>query len=237
MPVQPTYEELAKHVSDMQVQLADNKTQLTSFIATKKAEDEMKNNPDDLKAPFKKAMKDMDEHTKTSTEEMEKVKDAFKRANDETDPEKKKEAMKKAIDEKDDYDHKTSKKGETESESKDEKKDAKIATLENKFSEPLKLQILEATKAFDPTNFEKVELKMKSASLEEVEAHLATIQPFIAALGVGTSAPAAPTIPNMVPFQASSVIGNSAKLDFKTASVDQVDWSKVSTKEIMEMYR
>lgn len=244
MPTELTYAELTKHVKDMQIQMADYKTQLTSFSASKTAMDEDEHKKQE--ASFKKAMKDMDEHTKESMTDMDKVKDAFKRAADETDPEKKKEAMKKAIDEKEDYDHKTSKRAMDEKEHEktsmhenDHKKDAKIANLETKFSEPLKLQILEATKAFDPTNFEKVELKMKTASLEEVEAHLATIQPFIAALGVGSITPAVPTTPHMVPFQASAVIGQADNgiLDLKTASVDTVDWSKVKTTDIKGMYQ
>ena len=46
-------------------------------------EDDKKN-----EASSKKAMKDMDNHTKESMTEMDKVKDAFKRAQDEEDPEK-----------------------------------------------------------------------------------------------------------------------------------------------------
>lgn len=239
MSTEPTYEELVATVESLKGTVTGYETKLTSFIANKKAmdDDEHKNQ----EASFKKAMKDMDEHTKESMTDMDKVKDAFKRANDETDPEKKKEAMKKAINEKEDYDNKTSKKGADEPAApKDEKKDAKVASLENKFSAPLKLQILEATKAFDPNNFEKVEIKMKTASLEEVEAHLATIQPFIAALGVGSITPAVPTTPHMVPFQASSVIGqvvDNGILNLKTASIDTVDWSKVKTSDIKGMYQ
>ncbi len=239
---QPTYEELAKHVNDMKLQLAEHKTQLESFVAAKyKGEDKDKEHKE-MEASFLKAQSDMeneDKDHKATHDDMEKVKDAFKKAKDEDDPEKKHEAMKKATDMMEEHkkDHKTSKKGEEDdNEHKDEKKDAKIAGLEDKFSTPLKLQILEATKAFDPTNFEKVANKMKTASLQEVEAHLETIRPFIAALGVGSTGTINhPIQPTMIPFQAGAVTGTST--DIKSASINDIDFSKVSTKDIMEMYK
>ena len=80
---------------------------------------------------------------------------------------------------------------------------------------------------------------MKTASLEEVEAHLATIQPFIAALGVGTITPTIngpASMPGMVPFQAGAV-GVGSSTDIKTASIDDIDFYKVKTSDIKGMYQ
>lgn len=234
---QPTYEESLTKIAELETKL----TTLTTQFTAKKAEDDTEHK--EMQTSFKKAqdeMKDKDKEREATHDDMEKVKDAFKKAEDETDPEKKKDAMKKAMDMKEEHESKGKKAEDAPKENIDKVKEheASLNTLEGKFSEPLKLKILEATRAFDPQNLEKVALKMKSASLKEVEDHLETIKPFIAALGVGDNPTSVAESPTFIPFQASAVLPEGAGItDIKNASVDTIDWRNVKTSDIKGMYQ
>jgi len=236
MSIQPTYEELTASVNNMKKEMADYKTQLTTFSATTKTAEEEDNDKKE-KSAFKKAMKEMDEHNKNATHDMDEVKDAFKRAADEDDPEKKKEAMKKAIEEKEDYMNKKSKKAESESAPKDDKeKDAKIASLEDKFKLPLMQKILTATKIMDESTLDSVQKELTAATLQEVEKRYATLAPYMAAVGLGdnSTSPVSNTATSgtmgFIPFQASAVTTTTSNV-FE-GSIETIDFTKVSTKDI-----
>ena len=97
-------------------------------------------------------------------------------------------------------------------------------------------KILEATKVIDPRNLAKVEKELTAATLEEVEARWNTIQPFVAATGLeGRTTQGA--IPQIVPFQASQAVQGDNPTDIFTASIDDIDFSKVPTSKILEMYQ
>ncbi len=229
-----SFEEMSKKVTLMETQLKTYEADVT-----KKAEEDEKKDPE-MEASFKKAMEDMDNKDKehsAETDDMEKVKDAFKKAQEETDPDKKKEAMKKAIDEKEDYEQKHSAKKGEDAPSKEDEKDmeAKIAaTIMKKV--PLMNKILEATKVMDLTNYDKVEKELFTATLEEVKAKYETIKPYIAAIGLQNSNSQQKQI-GVVPFQANLVTEGINKDNVLEGSVDEIDFSKVSTKDLMEMYR
>lgn len=235
MVTQPTYEEMVTKVASLTKLIDDIPNHYVAKTATNDEEDK-KN-----EASFKKAMKDMDEHTKESMTDMDKVKDAFKLANDETDPEKKKDAMKKAIHEKEDYDQKTSKKGSKqgmdEPNPKTEKKDAKVAALEDKFKLPIMNKILEATSIIAPTTLEARRKELTAATLEQVEKEYNRMEPFVAALGLSAKTVTGVVPTTMVPFQASIALEPSNSTDVKTASIDDIDFSKVKTSDIEGMYQ
>ena len=236
---QPSYEETVALVASLKDELNAIK------VAAKKGTDTRDEN-DKLEASFKRAQEEHDEDKKeheATTDDMEKVKEAFKKAEDETDMDKKKEAMKKALEMEEDY--KSKHKGthgkkarkampedEKEAEEDEKKKEAKIASIVMR-KVPIINKILEATKLIDPTNYGKVEKELTAATLEECEARLETIKPYIAATGLITQSPKPQGMPGMIPFQASSVVSDPNNI-FE-ASIDDIDFSKVSTKSIMEM--
>jgi hypothetical protein len=227
----PTYEATVALVAELQKELLVIKT------AAKKGTDD-KDVDDKLEANFRKATDDLKKEKKdhqATTDDLEKIKDAFKKAEDETDKDKKDEAMKKALEMDEDYKKsKKARKGENEPNPTTEKKDleAKVAaTILEKI--PIMNKILEATKLIDPTNFGKVEKELTAATLDECKTRLATIQPYIASIGLGTSTPSPQGMPGMIPFQASAAVENPANI-FE-AGVDEIDFSKISTKAIMEM--
>lgn len=227
---QPTYEETVAKQAALEKEIIGLKTLLASKKGSEDEDDEK------LEASFKKAQSEMDKEKKdheATMDEHEKVKDAFKKAEEETDKDKKHEAMKKALEMEEDY--QKSKKGKTAeekpTENVDKDKDAKIASIVMK-KIPIMQKILEATKQIDPTNYEKVEKELTAATLEECEAKLASIEPYMAAIGLGTITPQ-PGMTTMVPFQASAAVQSSDNV-FE-GGIDEIDFSKVSTKTIMEM--
>lgn len=226
-----SFEEMSKKVILMETKLKTYEADVS-----KKAEEDKKKDPE-MEANFKKAMEDMDNKDKehsAETDDMEKVKDAFKKAMDETDHEKKEKAMKKAMDEKEDYEQKHSgKKGEETPKEDKKEMEAKIAAIVMK-KVPLMNKILEATKFIDPNNYAKVEKELVAATLEEVEAKYETIKPYVAAVGLQKSNS---TQIGVIPFQANMVTGDINKDNVLEGSVDDIDFSKVSTKDLMEMYR
>ena len=96
------------------------------------------------------------------------------------------------------------------------------------------MKILQATKIVDPAAVPTLEKELKVASLDEVKAKLASIQPYMAALGLGDR-PVPTQTTGMVPFQAG--VATDKPADIFTASVDNIDFSKVKTSDIMEMYQ
>ena len=237
---QPTYEQLVASVKEMKTQLSEVK-QAANIDEKKEEKEETK----EVKNAFKKAQQDMknDDKEKTAQEkEDDKVKDAFKKAQDEEDPDKKHEAMKKAVEMKED--HEEAKKARYSNDYKDDKeateeddkeREAKIAnTIIKKI--PIMNKILEATKIIDPSNLKKVEKELTAATLDEVEDRWNTIRPFIAATGLESrTTPGA--IPHIVPFQASQALQGDNPTDIFSASVDDIDFSKVPTSKILEMYQ
>lgn len=232
MGTQPTYEESLAKIASME-------SKLNVLIAAKKGTDDNDEDDKELEASFKKAqseMKDEDKEKSAETDNLNKVKDAFKKAQDETDDDKKKEAMKKALEMDEDYKSKKGKKAETEEEPKTEKKDmeAKVAaTIMKKI--PIMQKILEATKIIDPANLAKVEKELTAATLTEVEAKYAAIKPYIAAVGLESTQTSSIGMPAMVPFQASTALQSDPENIFE-AGVDDIDFSKVKTSDIMGMY-
>lgn len=230
---QPTYEATVALVAELQKELLAIKT------AAKKGTDDH-DEDDKLEASFRKATDEMNKEKKdhqATTDDIEKVKDAFKKAEDETDKDKKKEAMKKALEMEEDYKKsKKARKGEDapkENVDKEKEHEAKIASIVMK-KIPIMNKILEATKLIDPANYGKVEKELTAATLQECEVRLATIQPYIAATGLAHKTAEPQAMPGMIPFQASSAVGENPANIFE-AGVDEIDFSKISTKAIMEM--
>ncbi len=219
-------------------------TQIKDFTAAKKGEED-KTEDKEMEATFKQAqneMKDEEKEHMATNDDMEKVKDAFKKAQDESDPEKKKDAMKKAMEMKDEHDKKEArkyaKKGEEipkENVNKDKEHEAKIASIVMK-KIPLMQKILEATKIMDISNYDKIEKQLEGSTLEEVQKQYDTLAPYMAVIGAGKPSVSRGQM-GMVPFQASSVINSDNPTDIFSASVDDIDFSKVSTKQIQEMYQ
>lgn len=232
MSTQPTYEDLVTQVNGMKVLLAEVKDELKD---KKEATDDEDKKVEAAFKQAKRAMKDDEKEHKAAEDDKEKVKDAFKIAEDETDPEKKKDAMKKAMDEKDDYDKKHAKKAEDEpkTEKKDPERDAKIATLEDKYKEPIIQKILQATTIVDPANVDMRLKQLNAASLSTVEEEWNKIKPFVANIIPET---ASVTSQGMIPFQAS-ITSDINEGDIFSASADTVDFSKMSTEKILEMYQ
>lgn len=235
---QPTYEETLQKQAALEKEVAELKK---GFFAAKKhgTDEEDK----EMEANFKKAMDEMNHKDKehmAEHDDMDKMKDAFKKAQNETDSEKKKEAMKKAIEEHEDYEHKHSKKSkraETEPSKQDkDKMEAKIAnTIMKKI--PLIEKILTATKVIDPTNYAKIEKELTAATLDEVEAKYASIKPYMAAMGMeGKPTSTSNQTPTMIPFQAGLINDTPNPDNIREGSVDTIDFSKVKTSDIERMY-
>ena len=228
------YEDALKKIAALETQIKD-------FTATKHGEDDVTKQKDkEQEAAFKKAqseMKNEDKDHKATNDEHEKVKDAFKQAQDETDPEKKKEAMKKAMEMKDEHDDKKAKKAEDtpkENVDKQPQKEAAITEIVMK-KIPLMNKILEATKIMNPTNYEKHEQQLMVASLAEVQDEYAKLAPYLGAVGLAQSK-VAPTGIGMIPFQAGAATQSDTTNIFE-GSVESIDFSKVTTKQILEMYQ
>ncbi len=227
----PSYDETVAKLANVSKELIEMKNLTASKTAEKDDTDKK------LDASFKNAMEEMDKKDKEHSamhDDHEKVKDAFKKAESESDPDKKKEAMKKAMDMKDEHDKKAKKAEDTPKENVDKQpqREAAIASIVMK-KLPLMQKILEATKIMDFSNYSKVEKQLEAATLKEVEQQYATIQPYIAAIGLGTK-PTGSAQMGMLPFQASSAIAD--KSDIFSADSTNVDFSKVSTEAIMEMH-
>lgn len=236
---QPTYEATVQLLTQVQ-----GEVKTLREAAAKIAEDKPDDKDKEQEASYKKAMKDMKDHTKEATEDMDKVKEAFKIANEETDPEKKKEAMKKAIDEKDDYMNKKSTHGKDHKGMTDEEKEkeaktaARLVTLEDKSKTPIIAEMLQATKIINPTNYDKLEKELTAATLEQVEEKYEALRPYIAAvMGFGQKQ-SPPTMPGMgiIPFQASTITGDIPSTD--SPYEGNIDWSTVDTNKIKkDMYQ
>ena len=219
--------------------IASLETQLKDFTATKKGdEDKTKEKDKEMEANFKRAeteiKKDDKEHSATH-DDNEKVKDAFKQANDETDPEKKKEAMKKAMEMKDDNDKKHARKAEEkpkEDIDHQPQKEAAITEIVMK-KIPLMTKILEATRIMNPNNYEKYEKFLMTASLEVVENEYEKLAPYLGAVGLAKPTQG-PSGMGIIPFQASAATQSDSTNIFE-GSADSIDFTKVSTKQILEM--
>ena len=235
---QPTYEESLDKIAKLETKVAAMEEDHKDDMKSKKAQKEEEKETKDAFKIAQDEMKEKDKEHQANNDDREKVKDAFKKAQDEKDPEKKKEAMKKAIEEKEDYENKQSKKGSKKAESEkpfqDKEKDAKIANLEKKYKDPLVAEILNATKILDPTNYDLRLKELTAATLEEVEKDHAKLKPFMAGLGLAEKTPSA-QMPTMIPFQASQATGNPD--DIFSASIDEIDFSKIPTEKILEMYQ
>ena len=96
-------------------------------------------------------------------------------------------------------------------------------------------KILEATKIMNPSNYEKHEKQLMLASLKEVEDEWEKLEPYLAVIGVAKSTPA-PKNRGWIPFQAG-VATQPDPDNIREASVDDIDFSKVSTKDILGMYK
>lgn len=236
MSAKLTFDEALTKIADLEKSLTEIKTHEAAKYKGDEKEDK------EMEASFKKAqdeMKDEEKEHMATNDDMEKVKDAFKKADDESDPEKKKEAMKKAMEMKDDHDKKMAKKGEEvpkENVDKQKEHEAKIASIVMK-KIPLMQKILEATKIMDSANYSKVEKQLEGATLEDVQKQYDTLAPYMAVIGTGTKSSVSAGQMGMVPFQASSVVNSDNPTDIFSASVDEIDFTKVSTKQIMEMYQ
>ena len=235
-----TFDEALTKIANLEKSLTEIQTHDAAKYKGKEDEDK------EMEASFKKAkaeMKDEEKEHMATNDDMEKVKDAFKKAEDESDPEKKKEAMKKAMEMKDDHDKKHEamdephKKDHDAMDMKDDKKhEAKIASIVMK-KIPLMQKILEATKIMDISNYDKIEKQLEGATLEEVQKQYDTLAPYMAVIGAGQNSSVPAGQMGMIPFQASSVVNSDNLTDIYSASVDQIDFSKVSTKQILEMYQ
>lgn len=229
------YEDALKKIASLE-------TKIIEFTATKKGEeDKTKEHDKEMEGNFKKAQNDMDKEDKehnATHDDMEKVKDAFKKAEDETDPEKKKEAMKRAMEMKDDHDQKHGKHAQEEHPKEDidkqPQKEANVTEIVWK-KIPLMNKILEADRLINPSIVEKHEKQLMAATLAEVQDEYEKLAPYIAVVGVGKSTPT-PKGMGMIPYQAGAVTQIDATNIFE-GDVDSIDFSKVSTKQILEMYQ
>jgi len=229
----PTYEETVAKIAALE----KSNLELKTLFASKKGTDDKDEDDKKTEASFKQAMEEVDKDEKEKSASYSALKAAFKKAEDESDPEKKKEAMKKAMDMKEEHDKKAKKAEDEPKENidKQKEKEAKIASVVMK-KIPLMQKILEATKIMEPDNYAKVEKQLEAATLEEVQQRYDTIAPYLASVGIGSPSPTAQGQMGMIPFQANAVTNTTPDTLFE-ASVDQIDFSKVKTSDIMGMYK
>lgn len=229
---QLTFDEAVVKIAELEKNLNEVK------LASKKATNDMDDDNKKQEASFKKAMEDVDNEDKEKSATYSALKVAFKLAMDEDDPEKKKEAMKKAMEMKDDEDKKARKAMDEpspkENVDKTKENEAKIAAIVMK-KVPLMTKILEATKIMDLPNYEAVSKQLDASTLEQVQEKFDTIKPYLAALGLGNESSITPQ-QGMIPFQANAATQITSENIFD-ASVDSIDFSKVKTSDILEMYR
>jgi len=221
-----TFEELTASVKTAVDEIAALKV-----LVAKKGQDD--NDNDDQMEAFLKAQEDMDKEHKEATsdvDEIEKVKEAFRKANDETDEDKKHEAMKKAQEMKEDHDDKMAKKARKGNDDEEPNpthtvEGTKIANLEKEIALPTINKILQAETAINPTNVEALKKKLKTASLSNIKQMWEERAPYVAALGLENVATPTQTF---IPFQAGIIGDDNPETDF--AKMD-------SEKLLSEMYR
>lgn len=93
-------------------------------------------------------------------------------------------------------------------------------------------KILEATKLVNPQGYAKYEKFLTAATLEVVQDEYEKMAPFLAVVGMKQT----PQLQHgTIPFQASLATETPQTTDIFSASIDEIDFTKISTKEIMEL--
>lgn len=201
-------EKLGHVASDMEKFLASQDQ--AKIAAAKKAEDEKK---EDEKKEAKKAS----------------LNAAIKAAAEEEDPEKKAAILKAAMED-DDKKEAFGKPKHAESD-EDKEKSAQIAAIIKEKKDSLISQILSANRIFNPTGVAEVEARLKTASITDIQKEHDMIKPFIAGIPTQTTATQQP----FVPFYANITPADVDKNQLTASSPDS-EFSKLSTKELMEMF-
>jgi len=220
MPTELTLESLAKGIVEIKT--------LVAGIKVGEEEDEKK------KMEAKKAEEEKKEEEKKEAKKA-KYNSAIKAAMEEDDHEKKEAMVKRAMDElhdkkegmmdKDHNDHKNH-----EATDEEKEKDAQIASIINDKKNSLIAQILTANRLINPTGLDTIEARLKKASIAEVQKEFDIVKPFIA--GVETPTPTVQE--KIIPFYANITPADidSSQL---TASSPDSDFTKLSTKELLEV--
>jgi hypothetical protein len=205
-----TFESLAKDIQE-------TKSMIKTYVAQHEEEDKDK---EGKKAAMKKAEEEKQEEEKKEAKKTA----ALKKAMDEDDPDKRDAAIRKAMDE-DEEDKKEGKKASDE----DKEKDAQIASIINSKKNEFITKILQANTIVNPTKLKEIDARLQKASIAEVEKEWNTLAPFVA------SAPTQqPTQQKFVPFYANIDQVDESQLN---ANSPDSDFSKLSTKDLLEMYQ
>ncbi len=219
MPQELTLETLAKNMDSINLKLA----------AVLKADHE----EDDKAKDAKKAQDDKDDDEKKEAKRASRIA-AVKKAMEEPTDEKKDAAIRKAMDDDEPKDH-------TAQDDEDDKKEAKkaqddkddkehVASIIEDSKQSYIKKILTASNIFNPQGVKALEKKLKTASIKEVKNHWSILSPAFEG-AVQTPAAEKP----FVPFYASGNEGiDNSQLN---ASSPDSDFGKLSTKELLEMYR
>ncbi len=221
MPEELTLESLGKNIADLKV--------LVGGIKVGQEEDEHKK-----QEAVKKAQDDKKEEEKMEAKKA-KYTSAIKAAMEENDHDKKMAMVRKAQDEMEDKEHKADhnehNKNMNKHEATDEEKEkeAQIASIINEKKSSLIKQILTANRIINPSGLDVIEARLKKASITDVEKEYNIVKPFIAGVPETPSVPQQPVIPFYANITPTDV--DASQL---TAASPVSDFSKLSTKELME---
>jgi hypothetical protein len=202
-----TFESLAKDIQE-------TKSMIKTYVAQHEEEDKDK---EGKKAAMKKAEEEKQEEEKKEAKKTA----ALKKAMEEEDHEKRDAAIRKAMDDDHPKDHTAT--------DEDKEKDAQIASIINSKKNEFITKILQANTIVNPTKLKEIDARLQKASIAEVEKEWNTLAPFVA------SAPTQqPTQQKFVPFYANIDQVDESQLN---ANSPDSDFSKLSTKDLLEMYQ
>lgn len=218
MPPELTMESLGKDILEM-------KASLKNFVANSETDKEKE-------AATKKAM---DEKVEEEKKEAKKAayNAAIKIAMDEKDHDKKMEAMKKAEDDYNDKKHEAfGKPDEKTKEAMDEKKEheAQIASIINDKKSSMIAQILSANKMMNPNNVDSIALRLKTASIKDIQKEFNIVKPFVAGVEMTPVIPQEKIIPffaNITPADIDGSQLNAASPDSQFMDLTEEEFQKM----------
>ncbi len=221
---------------ELTLEQLDKKLEAFSKVATTiqtAMDDDKKNHEAQDEKDKKEAQEKQEEEKKEALKAKRAKRDAaIKLAQDETDEDKKDAAIKSAMDEYDNKEHKAMDKEHEKDAMTDEEKEehAAIASILKDKKEDFIKKILTANKIFNPTNLKEIEVRIKKASISELEKEWSAVQPFVANMPTEQKPPE-----QIIPYFAS--MGTPEQIDASQLNASSPDsaFSKFTTKELLEM--
>lgn len=203
-----TYEEMSEEIS----KITKLGSQIEKYLKKaqeeekEKKEHEAQEEEEKKKHEGKKGIENDDDYDKKDSRKgkMAKLIAKLQSAMDEEDTEKRKEKVSSILAAMEDEEKKKEHEAQDDDEEKKKEQEAKLASLEKRYKEPIAEKILAAARIINPEGIKQIESELKSASLEEVEAlYNNHYKKFEGALGLSAMEKPRP----FVPFQMQASMG------------------------------